>query len=111
MAAAQIPGTAFYLLKKDSTEMAELSFVHTGPGSKLQCDAIPMLAVCFDEFVEFQKRFGNRFPFVEESFIALCGQQIIGHAGLMPMRVHGNDGEICERIRNRFCVQALSQKV
>lgn len=74
--------------------MAELSFVHTGPASRLQCDAIPMLAVCFDEFVEFQKRFGNRFPFVEESFLALCGQQIVGHAGLMPMRVYGRDGEI-----------------
>ena len=72
-----------------------LNYSHVAPGSAEQGECIPMLAVCFDEFVQLQKRCGNHMPFTEESFIARCDDgRIAGHVGIMPMQAYGTDGRI-----------------
>jgi len=64
----------------------DIEFFYAAPGSVEQSACLPMLAVCFDEW----KGNISRMPFIEESFIARTGDgRIAGHAGIMPMRVHG----------------------
>ena len=96
MAAAQIPRTAFYLLiGVNKVSDLVLNYFHAEPYSQEQDDCIPMLAVCFDEFVQLQKVCGNRLPFTEESFIA-CTQEgrIAGHVGIMPMKAYAGNGKV-----------------
>ena len=75
--------------------MCNLEYFYASPGSAEQNECIPMLAVCFDEFVQLQKVYGNRMPFTEESFIARSSDgRIAGHVGIMPMKAHAGDGSI-----------------
>ena len=72
-----------------------IEYFHAAPGSIEQNACIPMLAVCFDEFVQLRKMYGDIMPFTEESFVARCSNgRIAGHAGIMPITVYGNEGKI-----------------
>lgn len=76
-------------------ERLELNYFHALPGSEDQNNCIPMLAVCFDEFVQLQKVCGNHMPFTEESFIARCADgRIAGHVGIMPMKAYDGKGNV-----------------
>ena len=69
--------------------LKDFEFLHAAPGSAEQNACLPMLGVCFDEW----KGDIPRMPFVEESFIArTLDGRIAGHVGVMPMRVHGENG-------------------
>ena len=70
----------------------DIEFFHAAPGSAEQNACLPMLAECFDEW----KGEISRMPFVEESFIARSSDgRIAGHAGIMPMRIHGDGRVLC----------------
>ena len=72
-----------------------LEYFYAAPGSAEQNECIPMLAVCFDEFVQLQKVYGNCMPFTEESFVARSSDgRIAGHVGIMPMKAHAGDGSV-----------------
>lgn len=74
--------------------IVEMEYIQASPFSREQCDCVPMLAVCFDEFVEFRKRYGERFPFAEESFIARTADAVAGHTGVMPVQVCAGEGKV-----------------
>lgn len=68
--------------------MNDIKFLFAGEDSTLQCNSVPMLARCFEEWQLLQARSGNRFPFREISFVALNGNDdIVGHVGIMPFDV------------------------
>ena len=72
-----------------------LNYFHAAPYSPEQDACIPMLAVCFDEFVQLQKVCGNRLPFTEESFVARTQEgRIAGHVGIMPMKAYAGNGKV-----------------
>ena len=72
-----------------------LNYFHAAPYSPEQDDCIPMLAVCFDEFVQLQKVCGNRLPFTEESFVARTQEgRVAGHVGIMSMKAYAENGKV-----------------
>ena len=97
-ACGRCPSTANCCLFTDEVRQVselELNYFHVAPGSPEQDACIPMLAVCFDEFVQLQKVCGNRMPFTEESFIACTPEgRIAGHVGIMPMQAYAGNGKV-----------------
>ena len=73
--------------------MQGLEIFQAQPGSAEQNVCIPMLALCFDEFVDIRKKYGDRMPFSEISYIARSHDgRIAGHVGIMPVTVHAGEG-------------------
>ena len=72
---------------------AKLECVFAGDDPVRQSRAVGLLARCFDEWREFQKRYGDRFPFLELSFLALGADGApAGHVGLMPFEISDGRG-------------------
>ena len=73
--------------------MSDIKVKFIGDDQELQRPALDLLARCFEVWAERKRIFG-KFPFRELSFIALDGDIVCGHLGLIPLETVADDGSI-----------------
>lgn len=73
--------------------MSNIEVKFIGDDQELQRPALELLARCFDVWAERKRIFGQ-FPFRELSFIALDGDTVCGHLGIIPFESLAADGSL-----------------
>ena len=70
-----------------------VDYRYVGRDAASQKKAVELLKRCFEEWHFFESRFGTRFPFIEESFMAFdAGGNALGHVGIMPFDISDGNG-------------------
>ena len=74
--------------------MNSIEIINAGADPGVQSQAMSLLCRCFDEWVDFRNRWGDRFPFLEYSFVAKINGEIVGHVGIMPFDIDDGTGGV-----------------
>ena len=69
-----------------------IEFFYAGVDPVVQAEAVDMLELCFDEWVDFRRQYGRKFPFIEHSFAAVESGRLLGHVGVMPLEISDGCG-------------------